>query len=215
MPKKSTAASILDHVSPAAEDEILDAYSHVLESADSPDVVLADLPRIFAALHIPTCYTHDISEAIGWYYDTKRGAIEQSPKWPVLLLLLRRLTISAFSGGRFDASDVVDIDKLVLFTARYMVYRDNSDKIHDGWALFVLACGKRPAENTVLSITDLLRVKTQLGFGDLLDSILIDMLACGRFDGSGRLLDFTLASQELAVGIRAFAEILGQIGELL
>lgn len=192
------------------EDDVLDAYSWILETTGTQDVVLAHIPLLLDHLAIPHIYTRDIAECIEWFYDiAKVKAARGGPRWIIAQDLLTQLTISSYVNGEFDVSDVVDIDKLLKFCARLIKFRDCSETIESAWALFLDAGGSPKTGR--LSAKELRRVKSYLQLDDISDSILIDMLGCGAADGR---VDFSFSGLELSIGIKSFAEILGQLGEL-
>lgn len=198
-----------------AESEVLDAYEHILLTG-SEDVLLRDMPKLLRDLKIPPCFTNDIVQCIQWFYDTEQDpdVREHSTKWTVAVQLLRHLTISTVMKSKLDVSDIVDIDKLTKFCCRLVKFRDNFSTIKDAWSLFVTAAGipKEEALKAQLTLRDLLVVKKHLLLDDIADSILIDMLSCGK-SADGELLNYRFTDL-LSVGIKDFAEVLGQIGEL-
>lgn len=205
MPPKFAKSKTFALAEKRYEDDILDAYAWVLDETHAPDVVLSHMPLLFSRLKVPPQYTNDISECIQWFYDTANSA-RVGRKWDVARDLLSQLTISAHVGGQFDVSDVVDIDKLVKFCARVLTFRDNSHIIQEAWKLFVDAGGKPGAQR--LTVAELRQVKSYLALDDISDSILIDMVGCGR----EKRVDFVFDGG-LSVGIKGFGEILGQLGE--
>lgn len=201
----------------ASEDtemEVLDAYEHVLLRG-AQDVVLRDIPGMLSLLKVPKCFTNDIAECIGWLYDTEQDdqARRASAKWPVAEQLLRRLTILASVNGLLDVLDIVDIDKLTSFCARLLSFRDNYKDIRAAWQLFVTAAGHAGDVSVVLSMQDLRTVEKHLQLDDISDTILIDMLGCGKSTLDGEVLSYGFGTQ-LGVGIKEFAEVMGQLGEL-
>ncbi|GEQ66984.1 hypothetical protein JCM33374_g647 [Metschnikowia sp. JCM 33374] len=217
MPPKFSKSTDYWHVPADIETEVLDAYADVLDATGSPDLVLENIPDLLERLEVPHCYTRDVSECISWFYATQHTSLARSSQnWAVAEQLLRHLTISATVRGVFDVSDVVDIDKLVKFCNRLLKFRDHSSNIVQSWALFVEASGTQPGTNPVehsLTLHDLGKVKSSLQLDDIGDSILIDMLGCGRSTVDGELFNYKLASGGLEMGIKDFAEVLGLLGQ--
>lgn len=208
-------------IDPNAEAEILDAYAETLDDANVEDIYLKHLPIIFQKLHIPHCFTRDIDNCVQWFYDTQfYGTTGDSNKARASKLLLQQLTLSRTHKGELEVSDVVDIDKLIIFGNRLVKFRDHFPEIKKAWRLFIEASGEGKKSNdselldAVLTLKDLQRVKGVLGLDDVSDSILIDMLGCGTTTLDGQVLNYDANASGLAVGIKDFAEILGQIGQL-
>ncbi|XBA47473.1 hypothetical protein SBP28_001944 [Candidozyma auris] len=185
-----------------AERQILDAYAETLDESNSEDIYLKHLPIIFHKLNIPHCFTRDIDNCIQWFYDIHfHDSASDSHKSRSVQSLLRQLTLTTTRGGEQDVSDVVDIDKLILFGNRLVKFRDHFPEIKNAWRLF-------------LTLKDLRSIKGYLELDDISDSILIDMLGCGTTTLEGQVLNYEGNSGGLEVGIKDFAEILGQIGQL-
>lgn len=206
MPPKFAKSRTYADVEKRYEDDILDAYAEILDSSQDPDVVLSHIPLLLRHLAVPSLYTTDITECIQWFYDTAKST-RAGRRWDVARDLLAQLTISSHMGGTFDVSDVVDIDKLVKFCARLLMFRDNTHIIQQAWQLFIDASGNLDALR--ITVAELRLVKRYLELHDIGDAILIDMVGCGR----EKRVDFVF-NGGLSVGIKGFAEILGQLGEL-
>ncbi|OBA22456.1 hypothetical protein METBIDRAFT_39917 [Metschnikowia bicuspidata var. bicuspidata NRRL YB-4993] len=198
------------------ETEVLDAYADVLTAANEPDLVLQNMPDLLRRLDIPACFTRDICQCVEWFYATQQTTLARaSLKWAVAEQLLQHLTISLTIRGRFDVSDIVDIDKLVKFCNRLVKFRDNHLRILQNWALFVDASGGTDGTSAdhCLTLPDLVKIKSSLQLDDIGDSILIDMLGCSRSSVDGDLFNYKLSAATLEVGIKDFAEVLGLLGE--
>lgn len=187
------------------EDEVLDAYDQLLEGG-ATDVTLRQLPSLFQTLEIPQCYTYDITQCIQWFYDTQH-AVRQSKRWSIAEHMLRQLTISAYANGSFAPSDIVDIDKLVKFCKRLMLYRNNHPQIIESWRLLGAA-----STATRLSLPDLVHVK-QRADAEVAELVLIEMMGSGRTTKTGELNSFHF-DDELSVRIKDLAEIMTQLGQL-
>lgn len=205
MPPRFAKSKTYANAEKRYEEEILDAYSWILESSQDPDVILSHIPKILRRLAVPSLYTNDISECIQWFCDTANSTRE-GRRWDVARDLLMQLTLSGYIGGTFEISDVVDIDKVVKFCAHLLTFRDNTQTIEEAWQLFVDAGGNSEARR--ITVAELRRVKRYLELDDIGDAILIDMVGCGR----EKRVDFSFDGG-LSVGIKGFAEILGQLGE--
>ncbi|KAK8440709.1 hypothetical protein ACI3LY_001012 [Candidozyma auris] len=209
-----------------AERQILDAYAETLDESNSEDIYLKHLPIIFHKLNIPHCFTRDIDNCIQWFYDIHfYDSASDSHKSRSVQSLLRQLTLTTTRGGEQDVSDVVDIDKVILFGNRLVKFRDHFPEIKNAWRLFVEASKKKSSGNSnglrdsdlidsKLTLKDLRSIKGYLELDDISDSILIDMLGCGTTTLEGQVLNYEGISGGLEVGIKDFAEILGQIGQL-
>lgn len=208
MPPKFSKSREYSRVSKVAEEEILDAYAEVLDTG-VPDLQLKHMSKVFEILKIPKCFTTDISTCIQWFYDTEHLNSRSSAKWNVTRQLLEHLTLSR-QAAEFEVSDVVDIDKLIKFCGRLVRFRDHYPYIKQSWGLFVSASGSK---SSVLTLHDLKKVKSHLHLDDVSDSILIDMLGCGTTTIDGDIFNYTFGVGP-AVGIKDFAEVLGQLGEL-
>lgn len=216
MPPKFRKSLAYAQVSADTETEVLDAYADVLTSSQSPDLLLKNVPEVFRTLKIQKSFTKDVLECIEWFYATQQSNLAKSGlNWAVASQLLRHLTISLTILGRFDVSDVVDIDKLVVFCNRLVKFRDHYGLISQNWSLFVEAAGNNGerAIDRTLTLQDLIKVKGSLQLDDISDSILIDMLGCGRSNVDGEIFNYKLTSAALEVGIKDFAEVLGLLGE--
>ncbi|KAF7999834.1 hypothetical protein HF325_005683 [Metschnikowia pulcherrima] len=217
MPPKFRKSAEYARVPAYAETEVVDAYAEILDSTGNQDLVLQDIPSLLRTLQIPSCFTRDVSQCIEWFYATQQTKLaRKSANWAVAEQLLRHLTISVTKNGHLDVSDVVDLDKLVKFCNRFIKFRDNYLQIASNWALFVEASGikidKRTMAEYNLTLLDLVKVKNSLQLDDISDSILIDMLGCGRSNVDGELFNYKLSSGALEVGIKDFAEVLGLLG---
>lgn len=201
------------------EEEVLNEYALFIEAFGVEDVLLKDVPALLAKLHVPHYYYDDVSECIQWFYDTQNGNISfRSAKWTVATHLLQHLTISVTRNGVIDVSDVVDADKLVKFCLRLIKYRDSEARILDAWSLFVEAAGLAEKGKDVtgcrISVQDLANIKRKLRLNDLSDTILIDMLSCSGSTVEGDIFNYQISKTGILVGIKDFAEILGQLGQL-
>lgn len=203
-----------------AERQVLDAYAETLDESNVEDIYLKHLPIIFHKLNIPHCFTKDIDNCVQWFYDTHfSGLPSDSNKARKTRLLLQQLTLSTTRHGELDVSDIIDIDKLIIVGNRLVKFRDHYPEIKNAWRLFLEASsGSKVSESTLLietlSLQDLKKVKEHLDLGDVSDLILIDMLGCGTTTLEGEVLNYDANVSGLAVGIKDFAEILGQIGQL-
>lgn len=199
------------------EEEILEQFSEFLESSDQPDLLLIHIPELLARLKIPNCYYKDITECTQWFYDTQKGKLShKSAQWGVVTLLLQALTLSVTSNGVIDVSDIIDVDKLVQFCNRLIKFRNAHQQIVDSLSLFTQAAGYNTNDVTGLhlSLKHLQTIKVKLQLDDLSDSILIDMLGCSGTTVDGTLYNYRLSKLDLLVGIKDFAEVMGQLGEL-
>lgn len=216
-PLKFRKSELYLQIDADAEAEVLDAYSDCLEFLKIDDVLLKHLPVIFHKLEIPPCFTSDIDECILWFYNMGNyGATSDSKNGRIVRLLLDQLTISSTHKGQYDVSDVIDIDKLIVFGNRLVKFRNNFTEIKSTWRLFVEASGHSVSDKELLrfelTLKELKLVKGFLQLDDISDSILIDMLGCGSTNAEGTVLDYNMSRKGPAVGIKGFAEILGQIG---
>lgn len=216
MPPKFRKSTEYPRVLAHVETEVLDAYADVLDTTGTPDLLLQNVSQLLNRLKIPECFIWDISQCIEWFYATQNTKLSRSSvKWEVAEQLLRHVTISLNLRGQFDVSDIVDLDKLVVFCNRLLKFRDNYQLISQNWALFVEASGAT-TQNSIhhtLTLQDLVRVKSMLQLDDISDSILIDMLGCGRSNVDGDLFNYKLNPASLEIGIKDFAEVLGLLGE--
>lgn len=202
-----------------AEAEILDAYADILDFLKVEDIYLKHLPVIFHNLRIPACFTTDIEECIQWFYDTGTyGSKADTSKGRTTRLLLEALTLTTNQNGSYDISEVVDIDKLIVFGNKLIYFRDNFEEIKYAWRLFVESSGNKVSDSDLLqfklSLKELKEVKSYLQLDDISDAILIDMLGCGSTTTDGKALNYSISLKGPVVGIKNFAEILGQIGHL-
>lgn len=217
MAPKFAKSALYKDVPGQYEQEVLDNYAEMLDLLGSPDVLLSDIPDFLDRMNVPTCFTSDIQQCIQWFYDSGCGEVtKESANWTVAEQLLNHLTISATYGGHFEVSDIVDIDKLIKFCNRLLRFRDHFVVIKQAWRLFVEASGHENVDITTyrLSMKDLRLVKSYLQLDDISDSILIDMLGCGGTTVEGSRFNYSFLPQGLAVNIKDFAEIMGQLGEL-
>lgn len=214
MPPTFKRSAEFRRVVPELETEVLDAYAQCLDSGQE-DVLLQNVPGILDELQIPQCYTKDIAETVQWFQDTRHLMLAGSAKWAVAEQLLRHLTISVVVNGQLDVSEVVDIDKLVVFCNRLLKFRDHHEYICSNWALFVEAAGLKttnPAQQK-LTLAELLKVKSYLQLDDISDAILIGMIGCAGSSPDGELYNYTLTKRGPVVSIKDFAEIMGQLGK--
>lgn len=219
-PLKFSKSEEFVNIDADAERQIIDAYAETLDETGVEDIYLKHLPIIFQKLSIPHCFTRDIDNCIQWFYDTYLfGVSSDSQKGRKTKLLLEQLTLTSGRHDELEVSEIVDIDKLIIVGNRLIKFRDHYPEIKNAWRLFLEAAnGTKVKDSELLGLTltlkDLKKVKEHLDLGDISDSILIDMLGCGSTTLDGQLLNFEANAGGLAVGIKDFAEIMAQIGQL-
>ena len=225
-PKRQERSSKFNSVSAEYEDEILVAYESIL--GEEEDLYLLQISEFFTHLQIPNCYTKDVLACVELYYDKLRGhniKYDADNSWHTIeIQFLQNYTLfstfEADSSHLFDeVIDIVDIDKLLKRTAKFLFFRDNHLFIKESWGLFIKKVAadlnSTKALDYKLTMPDLQKLKVELGLeNELSDGLLIDMLGCcATVNGEIVNYDFSKISQGKFVAIRDFAEILGQIGE--
>lgn len=221
--QKSARLEVFNSVTSEIEDQILDAYGEL--TVENPDLYLHQVPELFHQLKIPECFTDDITQAIGFYYEVmqKKGfeVDEKSHKQHITIQLLRHFTITNASDFPNNIIDIVDIDKLIRGTNRLVKFRDNYSHIYSSWMLFIDATDMKDKHQDPvgqrLTLPALRTIKTTLGLDEqeLCDSFLIDMLGCCSTDIGGEIMNYDFEKLKLgtSVSIKDFAEILGNLGE--
>lgn len=221
--QKSARLETFNSVTNEIEDEILDAYGKL--TVENPDLYLRQVPELFHQLKIPECFTDDITEVIGYYYEVmqKENFIVdyKNHKQYITLQLLRHFTITNASDFPNNIIDIIDIDKLIRCTNRLVKFRDNYNHIYKSWMLFINASNMKDKHQDPvgqrLTLPALQSIKTSLGLDEqeLGDSFLIDMLGCCSTDTDGEIVNYDFEKLKLgtSVSIKDFAEILGNLGE--
>lgn len=203
------------------EDQILGPFADL--AGPDAELHLRQVPELMYQLEIPHCFTKDIETGIDFYYANLHGRpVDVSDhRHHITAQLVRHFTITTLTDD--DLVDIVDIDKLIARVGKLLKFRDNYDTIVDAWRLFVGAATADDLDNQTLlgyqlALPDLKAIKGTLGLDDgveLGDSFLIDMLGCCQTDVKGDITNYSFdrIKRGSSVGIKDFAEILGNLGE--
>lgn len=217
--KHRDIATSFKQIDPGGEDEVLEAFSDILDALGEEDLHLHHLPQLYQKLKVPSCFVADIVDCIEYYYDVAPivalGPARLSDRSAVVLEMARLLTVSTD-----EIIDVVDIDKLIRHTDKLLKFRNHYSHIYESWELFVGAAQPDPAlsKQAILAyklrLPDLLAIKSTLNLdkASLGDLFLIDMLSCCQTDSKGYKTSFD--RDGASVSVKNFAEILGNLGEL-
>lgn len=206
------------------EKEVVEAYDD-----NGSELFFSDLPNFFNQLGIPPVLFKDIANCVEYFYNqiySKEDVVlnlEANAKQYITLKAVKSYTISLSIENVEDIIDVIHLNNLVKNCGKLIKMRDNFELIFESWALFVRASGASNDKNMGrdeiltfrLTLPHLQKIKQDLGLeGSLSDSSLIDMLGLCATSGDEIVnYDWDKLKDGKYVGIRDFAEILGQLGE--